>query len=100
MFVFSNEVEPSSDLGNLQSTLSFRLFKKIMSLNRLQSVFKFDSRKKGPDVVVTGIRTPQDSDDEKPVADLMLEPGELSFAEDTSGGMGRHLGLFSTTFLM
>lgn len=29
-----------------------------------------------------------------------LQPGELSFDEDTRGGMGRHLGLFSTTFLM
>lgn len=30
----------------------------------------------------------------------ILEPGELSFDEDTRGGMGRHLGLMSTTFLM
>lgn len=28
------------------------------------------------------------------------QPGELTLAEDTAGGMGRHLGLFSTTFLM
>lgn len=26
--------------------------------------------------------------------------GELTFEEDTQGGMGRHLGLASTTFLM
>jgi hypothetical protein len=30
----------------------------------------------------------------------ILEPGELSFDEDTRGGMGRQLGLMSTTFLM
>lgn len=28
------------------------------------------------------------------------QPGELTLEEDTAGGMGRHLGLFSTTFLM
>jgi hypothetical protein len=33
-------------------------------------------------------------------AEKILEPGELSFDEDTRGGMGRHLGLTSTTFLM
>lgn len=37
---------------------------------------------------------------EEPVADAENQPGELTFAEDTAGGMGRHLGLFSTTFLM
>ena len=35
-------------------------------------------------------------DDASPV----ILPGELSLEEDTSGGLGRHLGLFSTTFLM
>ena len=29
-----------------------------------------------------------------------VHPGELSFEEDVAGGLGRHLGLFSTTFLM
>lgn len=33
-------------------------------------------------------------------ADAILRPGELSFDEDTAGGLGRHLGLWSTTFLM
>jgi hypothetical protein len=28
------------------------------------------------------------------------EAGELKFDESTQGGLGRHLGLFSTTFLM
>lgn len=37
---------------------------------------------------------------EEPVADAVNQPGELTFAEDTAGGMGRHLGLFSCTFLM
>ena len=29
-----------------------------------------------------------------------VHPGELSFEEDVAGGLGRHLGLVSTTFLM
>lgn len=29
-----------------------------------------------------------------------VQPGELTLEEDAAGGMGRHLGLFSTTFLM
>lgn len=37
---------------------------------------------------------------EEPVADALVGPGELTFEEDTAGGMGRHLGLFSTTALM
>ncbi len=32
--------------------------------------------------------------------DETVEAGELTFVEDTKGGMGRHLGLWSTTFLM
>jgi hypothetical protein len=35
-----------------------------------------------------------------PEADTAIAPGELSFEEDTKGGLGRHLGLFSTTLLM
>ncbi|KAF8863099.1 high affinity methionine permease [Acephala macrosclerotiorum] len=43
----------------------------------------------------------QDNLDEKePGTERVLESGELSFAEDTSGGLGRHLGLYSTTFLI
>jgi len=30
----------------------------------------------------------------------LLQAGELSLEEASEGGMGRHLGLFSTTFLM
>jgi hypothetical protein len=33
-------------------------------------------------------------------AEKILAPGELSFDEDTRGGLGRHLGPTSTTFLM
>jgi L-type amino acid transporter 9 len=35
-----------------------------------------------------------------PAADALLNPGELSFEEDTAGGMGRHLGITSTTLLI
>ena len=42
----------------------------------------------------------QSSTDVEPAADRIVEPGELTFEEDTAGGLGRHLGLFSTTFLM
>lgn len=38
--------------------------------------------------------------DDAAEADDILNPGELSFEEDTAGGLGRHLGLWSTTFLM
>lgn len=33
-------------------------------------------------------------------SDELLQPGDMTFEESTSGGMGRHLGLVSTTFLM
>ena len=33
-------------------------------------------------------------------ADDALHPGRLTLEEEASGGLGRHLGLFSTTFLM
>lgn len=71
-----------------------------MALNRIQSIFNLNSNKKSPGLAI--VETPsRDGDEEKlPGADRQLEPGELSFAEDTSGGLGRHLGLFSTTFLM
>lgn len=38
--------------------------------------------------------------DGEPLADQLVAPGELTFEEDTAGGLGRHLGLFTTTFLM
>ncbi|PSS37483.1 hypothetical protein PHLCEN_2v690 [Hermanssonia centrifuga] len=34
------------------------------------------------------------------VVDPDLNPGELTFEEDTAGGMGRHLGVFSCTLLV
>lgn len=33
-------------------------------------------------------------------ADHTVQPGDLTLEQDTAGGLGRHLGLFSTTFLM
>lgn len=33
-------------------------------------------------------------------ADDTVQPGELSLEQDTAGGLGRHFGLSSTTFLM
>ena len=30
----------------------------------------------------------------------VVQPGDLSLEQYTAGGLGRHLGLFSTTFLM
>lgn len=36
----------------------------------------------------------------EPAADQLVAPGELSFEEDTAGGLGRHLGLTTTTLLM
>ena len=32
--------------------------------------------------------------------DHSVQPGDLTLEQDTAGGLGRHLGLFSTTFLM
>ncbi|KAA1475063.1 amino acid transporter [Dentipellis sp. KUC8613] len=34
------------------------------------------------------------------VNDAIVNPGELTFEEDTAGGMGRHLGVFSCTMLI
>jgi hypothetical protein len=53
----------------------------------------------------TGVTTAYDgktilASGDEPEADKLVAPGELSFEEDTSGGLGRHLGLFSTTLLM
>ncbi|MCJ1357803.1 MAG: hypothetical protein MMC33_007799 [Icmadophila ericetorum] len=39
-------------------------------------------------------------EENEPLAHTIIHPGELSFEEDTAGGLGRHLGLFSTTFLI
>lgn len=36
---------------------------------------------------------------ENKVSYEVLQPGELSLDEDTAGGMGRHLGVTSTTLL-
>ena len=47
-----------------------------------------------------GVVLDASSGDGGPGADRTVAPGELSFEEDIRGGMGRHLGLTSTTFLM
>jgi hypothetical protein len=60
----------------------------------------YDERK-APDGAVSSYGTDdKDRSNVEPEADKILNPGELSFEETTSGGLGRHLGLFSTTFLM
>jgi solute carrier family 7 (L-type amino acid transporter), member 9/15 len=76
---------------------------------RLRSIFQSGSSEGESDV--TAVRSDasfgdkalfrdSDSGEADMEADKILEPGELSFDEDTRGGMGRHLGLTSTTFLM
>jgi hypothetical protein len=76
---------------------------------RLRSIFQSGS--KGEDVNTTAVRSDvssadkalfrdSDSGEADMEAEKILEPGELRFDEDTRGGMGRHLGLTSTTFLM
>ncbi|KAJ8514783.1 hypothetical protein ONZ45_g7728 [Pleurotus djamor] len=41
-----------------------------------------------------------DAGEESTTKDPTLNPGDLSFEEDTAGGMGRHLGVFSCTMLI
>lgn len=76
---------------------------------RLRSIFQ--SNAKSEDANITAARNDVSSNDKalfrdsesadaELEADKLLEPGELSFEEDTRGGLGRHLGLVSTTFLM
>ncbi len=47
----------------------------------------------------SGVTVNEDGSDEG-VYDQKLEAGELSLQEATNGGLGRHLGIVSTTFLM
>jgi len=76
---------------------------------RLRSIFQTGS--KGEDGVPPAARSDVSSQDKALFrdsdsgevdmeAEKILAPGELSFDEDTRGGLGRHLGLTSTTFLM
>jgi hypothetical protein len=81
-------------------------------MTKLTTVFQRFSRKDGLDGIAedshnvtprneTGFvanEIPRNSDE--PEADALLRPGEMSFEQATAGGLGRHLGLFSTTFLM
>ncbi|KAI0687550.1 high affinity methionine permease [Earliella scabrosa] len=73
-------------------------------------------REESDDVVVETITEPVDAKKEKSTddasdddaaskelttkADPELNPGTLSFEEDTAGGLGRHLGVFSCTLLI
>ena len=41
-----------------------------------------------------------DTSEETAADDVAPAVGELALEEDAAGGLGRHLGLFSTTFLM
>jgi len=72
--------------------------------NRIRSIFKDGGEKNVTTFQFDNERTISESSsgnrDGEPLADQIIEPGGLSFEEDVSGGMGRHLGLFSTTFLM
>lgn len=76
---------------------------------RLRSIFQSGS--KGENINTTAARSDVSSQDKTLFrdsdsggadmeAEKILEPGKLSFDEDTRGGLGRHLGLTSTTFLM
>lgn len=68
-------------------------FVKIMFVNKDQGG--------APDsVLVENVLQGTESSPEHEVSYEVIQPGELSFDEDTAGGMGRHLGLTSTTFLM
>lgn len=52
------------------------------------------------DVHPISFESSADGQEAETIADTTVQPGELSFEEDTAGGLGRHLGLYSTTFLM
>lgn len=47
-----------------------------------------------------GIDDAGETQQEKEGVSHGLHPGELSLEEDVAGGLGRHLGVTSTTFLM
>jgi hypothetical protein len=76
----------------------------------LRSIFQFDSHDEilTVTVVLAGafpddkafFRNSQSADVELEGGDKLLQPGELSSDEDTRGGLGKHLGLTSTAFLM
>lgn len=55
---------------------------------------------KGEDAIQPSVSNTPADDPQLGVIDKSLEAGELSLEEDAAGGMGRHLGVFSTTLLM
>jgi hypothetical protein len=74
--------------------------------SRLRSVFRHDSNDQQTEIGDEGNTSEKGGrkmivkDVDEPEADRILEPGELTFEDDAKGGLGRHLGLFSTTLLM
>ena len=50
--------------------------------------------------LVRGEKSPVGSEEVEFDADHTVQPGELTLEQDAAGGLGRHLGLSSTTFLM
>ena len=81
-------------------------------MSKLTSVFnRFSAKKDAPEIASSpGEATTRNEKgfvandglgkSDEPEADALLRPGELSFEQATSGGLGRHLGIVSTTFLM
>jgi hypothetical protein len=82
-------------------------------MSKLTSVFhRLSTRKNNLEVAVISsdndktrnekgfIASDGPGDSDEPEADALLRPGELSFEQATAGGLGRHLGIVSTTFLM
>ncbi|THH13001.1 hypothetical protein EW146_g7170 [Bondarzewia mesenterica] len=77
-------------------------------------VMFFNSSKNSEDIAdaITSVVVPESAKEEYAAADAKgsqdevdnsvqeLNPGELTFDEDTAGGMGRHLGVFSCTLLI
>ena len=64
--------------------------------NKGKTLIQQDKVDKG----VNGIDEAGEEQQEGSVVAHQLHPGELSFEDDVAGGLGRHLGVTSTTFLM
>ena len=73
-------------------TKRYILLFKIMSANK-------DKSGVSDSVQVENVLQVIESCPENKVSYEVLQPGELSLDEDTAGGMGRHLGVTSTTLL-
>ena len=71
-----------ASMKSWQETASLRSEKHVMS-----------ALKQGPEILPTGLEGKGDEASK-------IQPGTLNLEEDAAGGLGRHLGLFSTTLLM